>query len=525
MLRGELLVRPDEVFTITRSRPHGHVEAVKRMMERLEIDRLIASKRSRERDLVLAMIAAQLIHPSSKLATTRRWHTTSLAEEFGVADADEDALYGALDWLWARQHRIEGKLARRHFQEGCHVLYDVTSSYYEGRTCVLAQYGHDRDKKKGKQIIVYGVMTDADGRPTAVEVYPGDTGDPTTVADQVHKRCGRFGLKRVVLVGDRGTLTETQVTRLKSDSSVGWISALRSGAIAKLVEGGSLQLSLFDEQNLAEIASPDYPGERLVVCRNPLLAEERRRKREDLVAMTEGALRKISREVARRTKRPLDADEIGVKVGRVIHRYKVAKHFQVKIGKGELRWSRHEASIEKEAALDGIYVIRTSEPSDRMSAEAVVRSYKELSQVERLFRTLKGIDLRVRPIRHRTEDHVRAHIFLCVLAYFVEWHMRRALAPLLFEDEELEGNRKHRDPVAPAECSVSAKRKKTVRVTEEGHVVHSLETLFEELATICKYEYVMKSDPSGATLKSISERSFFQQRVFQLLEAYPVKVH
>jgi transposase len=522
VLRGEVLVSPDDVFTIVASNPHGHVEALQRMIKRLALDDLLASRGSRERDLVLAMIAAQILHGSSKLATTRLWHTTTLAKEFGVSDADEEDLYAALDWLGDRQARIEAKLARRHLGEGSRVLYDVTSTRYHGRTCVLAEFGKDRDGKKGKRVIIYGVMTDAAGRPVALEVYPGDTGDPTTVGDQVDKLCRRFGLERVVLVGDRGMLTDTQIHGLGRYPSLGWISALRAPAVAKLVDAGHLQLSLFDETNLAEITAPDYPGERLIVCRNPLLAEDRRRTREELLAMTAQRLEKIRHEVARRTKTLLGADAIGLKVGRVINAYKVAKHFQLEIGDSRFSWSRNEASIAKEAALDGFYVIRTSEPSGELSAEETVRSYKDLSRVERLFRTLKGIELRVRPIRHRREAHVRGHIFLCMLAYYVEWHLRSAWAPLLFHDEELVENRKHRDPVAPAQSSESAQKKKRTRVTGDGHVVHSFSTLLNELGKIAKNECQLSAYPAGSTITRVTEKTGLHARAFELLEAYPV---
>jgi hypothetical protein len=471
------------------------------------------------------MLVEQLIHPCSKLATTRMWQTTTLAEELSIGDADEDALYQALDWLLERQVRIEGKLARRHLGDGCLVLYDVTSSYYEGHTCSLVQYGHNRDKKKGKPIIVYGVMTDAVGCPVALEVYPGSTGDPTTVPDQVEKLRKRFGLTRVVLVGDRGMLTETQIGHLRECPGLGWISALRSPAIRSLVEGGTLQMSLFDRQNLAEVVSPEYPGERLVACLNPLLQEERRRKREELLGMTAASLERIRKEVARRTKRPLGKDEIGIKVGREINAFKVGKHFKLRIEDGSFAWERDEESIGREAALDGIYVIRTSEPPKRLSTEDVVRQYKSLARVEYLFRTLKGIDIRVRPIRHRTEAHVRAHIFLCMLAYYVEWHMRQALAPLLFDDEELNIDRRVRDPVAPAKPSASARKKKTERIGTDGHVVHSFETLLQALGTRCRNRCRMKSAPSGATIEQLTEPTPLQVRAAELLAAYPVSKH
>ncbi len=525
VLRGETLVSIEEVFAVERSLPHGHVEAVLGIVRKLGVEKMLSSRRCRERDLVLGMLVEQLIHPCSKLATTRMWHTTTLAEELSIGDADEDALYEALDWLLERQGRIERKLAKRHLSEGGLVLYDVSSSYYEGHTCPLVHYGHDRDKKKGKPIVVYGVMTDPVGRPVAVEVYPGNTGDPTTVPDQVEKLRQRFGLSRVVLVGDRGMLTQTQIKHLKAYPGVGWISALRSPAIRKLVESGALQMSLFDHQSLAEIVSPEYPGERLVACLNPLLRDERRRKREALLGMTAGALEKIAGQVARRTKKPFGKDEIGLKVGKIINRFKVGKHFQLRIEDSHLAWERDAAAIQREEALDGIYVIRTSESRKRLSAEDAVRQYKSLSRVERLFRTLKGIDLRVRPIRHRTEAHVRAHIFLCVLAYYVEWHMRHALAPLLFHDEELDADRKVRDPVAPARPSASARRKKAKRVREDGLPVHSFETLLRALATRCRNMCRMKSAPAGVTIEQLTEPTRLQAQAAELLAAYPVGEH
>ncbi len=525
VLRGETLVSIEEVFAVERSLPHGHVETVLGIVRKLGVEKMLSSRRCRERDLVLGMLVEQLIHPCSKLATTRMWHTTTLAEELSIGDADEDALYEALDWLLERQGRIEGKLAKRHLSEGGLVLYDVSSSYYEGHTCPLVQYGHNRDKKKGKPIVVYGVMTDPVGRPVAVDVYPGNTGDPTTVPDQVEKLRQRFGLSRVVLVGDRGMLTQTQIKHLKAYPGVGWISALRSPAIRKLVESGALQMSLFDHQSLAEIVSPEYPGERLVACLNPLLRDERRRKREALLGMTAAALEKIAGQVARRRKKPLGKDEIGLKVGKIINRFKVGKHFQLRIEDGHFAWERDEAAIQREEALDGIYVIRTSEPRKRLSAENAVRQYKSLSRVERLFRTLKGIDLRVRPIRHRTEAHVRAHIFLCVLAYYVEWHMRQALAPLLFDDEELETDRRVRDPVAPAKASKSARRKKAKRVGSDGLPVHSFETLLRALATRCRNMCRMKSAPAGVTIEQLTEPTPLQVRARELLAMYPVAEH
>ncbi len=513
VLRGETVVAPADAFAIERSLPHGHVKAVLGTIRKIGLDRVIAARRSRERDLVVAMIAERLLHGGSKLAGTRHWHATTLAAEMSVEDADADEVYAAMDWLLKRQSRIENKLARRHLAEGGQVLYDITSSYYEGRTCPLARFGHDRDGKKGKPIIVYGVLTDRDGRPVAVQVYEGNTGDSTTVPDQVTKLRERFNLTRVVLVGDRGMLTQTRIEDLKKYPGLGWISALRSGAIRELIERGQLQTSLFDERNLAEITSPEFPGERLVACYNPLLADKRARKRKELVSATEKGLARIEREVARRTKKPMTAADIGLKVGRVVNRHKVAKHFKLTIEDNRFEWARDrvasgslgkvtrrgEEKIEREKKLDGIYVIRTSERAGDLAAEDAVRSYKNLGRVEHAFRCLKGIDIRVRPIYHRIPPRVRSHIFVCMLAYYVEWHMRLRLAPLLFEDEELPADRRTRDPVAPAEPSVSARQKKAERVTAEGLTVHSFETLLPELGTLCRNKCRLKAVPSGET--------------------------
>jgi len=517
-LAGETFLPATEVFEIERSLPDGHVQAVVGTIRELGLEKMIGSKRCRQRDLVVAMIAERLLHPGSKLATTRSWQTTTLAEELAVEDADEDELYEALDWLLARQSRIEKKLARQHLSEGAVVLYDVSSSYYEGHCCPLAKFGHNRDKKKDRPIIVYGVLADADGRPVAVEVYEGNTADPTTVPDQVEKLRSRFELERVVLVGDRGMLTETQIGKLREHPGLGWVSALRARAIRELADSGALQLSLFDEQNLAEIHSPSYPGERLMACYNPLLAAERKRKREELLAATEKELTRIGKQVARRTKTPLTQDEIGLKVGAVVNRFQVGKHFALTIEDGRLGWSRRAAAIRRETELDGIYVIRTSEPErPSWSAADTVRRYKSLAQVERVFRTLKGIDLRVRPIFHRTADHVRAHIFLCLLAYYVEWHMRRKLAPLLFDDEQLRADRKRRDPVAPAKPSAVAQKKKRVRQTADGIPVHSFSTLLAELGTRCRNTCRASANRSGSTFPLLTAPTPLQTRAFQLL--------
>lgn len=522
LLRDETLISPEDLFETEEALPHGHVEAILGTIRKLGLDTILSAKRCRERDLVVGMITERLIHACSKLATTRHWHTTTLAEELSVQEASEDDLYAAMDWLLAHQGRIEKKLAQRHLTDGATVLYDVTSSYYEGRTCPWAKFGHDRDGQKGLPIIVYGVMTDDEGRPVAVEVYEGNTGDPSTVADQADKLRQKFGLSSVVLVGDRGMLTQTQIKELKKHPGLGWITALRSAAIRKLVDSGALQLSLFDEKNLAEIASPDFPGERLVVCYNPLLAADRCRKRQELLQATEQGLTQLSAQVARRTRTPMRQAEIGVKAGKILGRYKVAKHFALKIRDGGFEWARRQDAIRKESELDGIYVIRTSEPLQRRTAENTVRSYKSLSQVERMFRCLKGLDLLVRPIRHRTEDRVPAHIFLCMLAYYVEWHMRRALAPLLFEDEELEQDRKRRDPVLPAKPSESVKMKKRTHMTADGLTVHDFDSLLAELATRARVTYRMKSTEIDLRIKQQPNLTPLQKRASELLGLLPV---
>jgi transposase len=514
-LAGETLVSPAEAFRTIQSRPHGHVEAVLTTCRRLGLENLLASKPSRQRSLIVALIAQRILFPCSKLATTRYWHTTTLAEELGVADANRKELYAAMDWLLRRQHAIEQKLAQRHLAEGAVVLYDVSSSYYEGRTCPLACYGHNRDGKKGLPIIVYGLLTDAQGRPVALDVYPGNTADPATLPDQITKLRQRFALCRVVLVGDRGLLTQTQIETLRDYPGLGWISALRSEAIQELLERGRLQRSLFDKKDLAEIRSPDFPGERLIACYNPLLAERRQQKRQRLLEAT--GLGRVQAEVQRRTKKPLSAAAIGLKAGKVLGRYKMAKHFQLEIADGRFAWSRDEAAIRREEQLDGIYVIRTSERAKALPAAACVRTYKSLAHVEQAFRCLKGLDLRVRPIHHRVDPRVRAHLFLCLLAYYVEWQMRQALAPLLYADEELEQERQNRDPVKPAEPSDSARAKKKTHATESGLPVQSFGSLLAHLATRVRNTHQVVSDPSGATFQQLTEPDALQAEAFRLL--------
>ena len=522
LLRDEPLVSPQDLLTTQKTLPHGHVEALLLAVRKLGLDAVISSKRCRERDLVLAMIVQRLLDPCSKLATTRQWHSTTLAEELGVSEATEDELYQAMDWLLERQPRIENKLAARHLREGSLVLYDVSSSYYEGRHCPLAKYGHDRDGQKGLPIIVYGLMTDSEGRPVAVDVYPGNTGDPTTVVDQVNKLRERFQLSRVVLVGDRGMLTQPQIEKLKAHPQMGWITALTSVAIRGLLAEGALQLSLLDEKNLLEIQSAHYPGERLMVCYNPLLAEERKHKREELLQATEKALSRIVKEVERRKQTPLTATEIALKVGKVLGKYKMSKHFSHTIEHSKLSWSRRRETIEQEAKLDGIYVIRTSETTEQLSAADTVRGYKSLAQVERAFRSLKGLDLLIRPIRHRTEERVPAHIFLCMLAYYVEWHLRRVWASLLFEDEELTEQRQRRDPVLQARSSQSAQAKKLTHQTAQGLPVQSFTTLLANLASRARVTYSLQTDKSGPTFQQVPPPTPLQTRANELLNLLSV---
>lgn len=520
VLKGEQLLPADGVFRIRRSWPCGHVRAVLDMFAYLKLPSLLASQRCRERDLVLAMIAQRVLYPGSKLATTRLWNNSTLSQELQVADAEVEELYFALDWLLGRQQRIENKLAQRHLQNGDLVHYDVSSSSYTGATCVLARFGHNRDGRKDLPCIVYGVMTDDEGRPISVDVYPGNTGDPTTVSDQLNKLRTRFHLERVVVVGDRGMLTQTQIEILRKRPGVGWISALRTEGIRKLMDKGRLERSLFDEKNLAEISSPDFPGERLVACYNPLLAERRQRKRDALLAATEVKLQRIAREVGRRTKKPLKKDEIGVKVGRVLNKHKVGKHFRLTIDDNHLTWERKQPAIEQEAALDGIYVIRTSESSEQLTAADAVRGYKRLADVEQAFRSLKSLELLVRPIHHRLEQRVKAHIFVCLLAYYVQWHLKRAWSPLLFADEQLQQHRAERDPVASAKPTAHVQAKKAERRTEDGQELQSFRTLLNELGTQCQNVCEFGEESSTIEVIKLAEPTPFQTEAFRLLADY-----
>jgi transposase len=505
VLKGDSVVgNINQAFDIVRSRPHGHVAAVLGTLRRLKLDRLLASGPSRERDLCVALIAARLFSPGSKLATTRAFAVetaeSTLGELMGVDDADEDECYAAMDWLFARQSSIEKSLAKRHLSDGTLVLYDVTSTYFEGHSCPLAKLGHSRDGKKDKLQIVVGLLTNSEGCPVAVEVFEGNTGDPKTLASQIGKVRERFGLKHVVLVGDRGMITDARIREdFSKAEGLDWITSLRAPAIAALVESGSLRLSLFDQKDLAEISDPSYPRERLVVCKNPLLAEERARKRRELLAATERDLELVAKAVVR-TKRPLRGkDQIGLRVGKVLGHYKMAKHFKLTITDDSFCYERDENGIASEAALDGIYVVRTTVSAERLACEDVVRSYKRLSVVERAFRSLKTMDLHIRPIHHHKADRVRAHVLLCMLSYYVEWHMRRALAPLLFDDEDKPAGEALRSSVvAPAERSPAATQKANTKRTAEGGPVHSFATLIRDLATLVKNRVQPRTDGADA---------------------------
>jgi hypothetical protein len=504
-------------FRILRSLPHGHVKAVLGAIEHLGLDRLIASRRSAQRDVVVAMIAARVLFPRSKLDTVVHWRQCTLAQSLGIDQASEDDLYAALDWLLSRKEKIEQKLAARHLDDGSSVLYDLSSSYYTGHHCPLAKFGKDRDGNGRFPVIVYGVLADGKGRPVAVEIYAGNTHDATTVLQQVDKLRSRFGLQRAVLIGDRGSVTTTNIEAFKSFPGLGWIGALRSEGIRQLIDEGKIGASLFDQQNLCEIESDDYPGQRLVACFNPFMAEKRRRTRQELLAATERGLARLAAEVARRRKKPLSAGEIGVKAGRIVNRFKVAKHFDLTIEDGRFSWFRNQEGIEREEQLDGIYVVRTSEPADRLSAPDAVRQYKGLAQVEQAFRCLKTVDLRVRPIYLRTEDHVKAHIFLCVLSYYVEWHMRQALAELLYADDELEQLRPTRDPVAPAEPSASAVHKKRSHHTTAGLSVQPFATLLDHLATQSINTCCLAQALDGPSFEVETDPTPLQARAYHLL--------
>lgn len=481
-LRGETFAPANERLEIVASKAHGDVDAVMRAMRRLDFASLLGSRPCHEADLVMGMVAARIVAPDTKLATSRWWHTRTLAEDLDVTKADEDDLYAAMDWLLDRQDAIQRKLAARHLKPGSLVLYDLSSSYFEGKTCPLAALGHNRDGKKGKLQVNYGLLTDQRGCPVAVSIVKGNTGDSKTFLPQVRKLRDEFGLERMVLVGDRGMISNASIAELREEN-FGWITALKSGQIRTLVDSGELQLGLFDERNLFELSHPDFPGERLIACRNPELAKLRAHKRDALIAATKGELEKVRGMVARGKLK--GSATIGVRVGRAVNTYKVAKHFELQITDQSFDFSVRESQIIGEAGLDGVYVIRTGVAKRTMDSDDTVRNYKALSNVERAFRSFKTVDLKVRPIHHRLETRVRAHIFLCMLAYYVEWHMREAWRELLFADEE-QAAKATRDPVAPAQRSAAADKKARTRRLEDGTPTHSFRTLLDELATIVR---------------------------------------
>ena len=516
VLRGEVVRPVAQTFEIARSQPHGHVQAVALTMQRLGFASLLASKPSAERDLVMAMVASRIISPATKLATTRLWNSSTLAQEFGVSDASEDDLYAAMDWLLAAQDRIQKKLASRHLQQDSLVLYDLSSSYFEGTHCPLAKLGYSRDEKRGTLQVNYGLLTDDRGCPVAISVHDGNTSDSTTFMPQVTQLREQFGIERMVLVGDRGMISQKAIDEMSQDADLAWVTALRTASIRTLVEQKHLQLGLFDERNLLEISSPDFPGERLVACRNPELAKKRAHTRADLLLATEKNLEKIKARVE--AGKLLGKDKIGVAVGKVVNQYKVAKHFDLDITDTALSFTRNEANIATEAALDGLYVIRTSVKAQRMDADACVRTYKSLAQVERAFRSMKTMDLKVRPIHHHLEGRVRSHIFLCMLAYYVEWHMRQAWKELMFTDED-QAAKQVRDPVAPAKRSEAALKKVQTRTLEDGSPTHSFQTLLKELETIVRNTFTtQKSTQGAADFQITTTPNVLQNRALKLLD-------
>ncbi len=514
-LQGETFVPATQAFEITRSRAHGHVQAVETAMQRLGFASLIAAKPCHERDLVLAMVASRIVAPQTKLATTRWWHTTTLAEDFAVSDASESGLYAAMDWLLQRQGSIEKKLAVRHLSAGGLVLYDLSSSYFEGTTCPLAKRGYSRDGKHGMLQVNYGLLTDARGCPVAISVHEGNTSDSKTFMPEVQRLRANFGIERMVMVGDRGMISQKAIDQMHTADGIGWITALKSVSIRALIEQGQLQLGLFDERNLLELSSPDYPGERLMACRNPQLAKLRAQKREELLCATETSLEKIKTRVD--AAKLAGKDAIGVRVGKVVNQYKVAKHFELEIGEATFAFRRKTDSIAAEAALDGLYIIRTSVPAKEMAAADCVRNYKSLANVERAFRSLKTVDLKVRPIHHRLADRVRSHIFLCMLAYYVEWHMREAWRELMFADPDQEA-KATRDPVAPAVRSAGTLDKVARHALDDDSPAHSFATLMAELASVvrntCRTPQTAETAPTFDILTTPNTK---QQRALELL--------
>jgi transposase len=512
---------PHSSFEITRSLPHGNVLAVLQTARKLGLESLLASRRCRERDLIVALVVARILSPRSKLSTNAALRAETakhtLAEELEIGDVDVHQLYAAMDWLVERQTRIENKLAKKHLKDGQLVLFDVSSSYYTGHESPLIRYGYSRDHRRDCPQIVYGLLCDSEGRPIAIEVFPGNTADPPTFTQIVVRVRRRFGINRIVFVGDRGMITSARINEdLRDVEGLDWISALRTEGIRKLREAGAIQMSLFDKQDLAEVTSEDFPNERLVVCRNPALAAERARKREELLRATEAKLEPI-RLATLRARNPLRGEHaIGVRVGKVIDKYKMAKHFQVTITNQSFSYRRNEEQIQAEAALDGIYVVRSSVDTEQMNAEQVVETYKSLAKVERAFRCLKTVDLSLRPIYHRNEDRIRSHVFICMLAYYVEWHMREQLRPVLFEDDDrLSAANSRPSIVAPAQRSDSAKRTDGTRRTDDGYPVQSFQDVLKDLGTLCRNR--IRIGEYDAEYDKITIPTSYQQHVLGLL--------
>jgi hypothetical protein len=519
-LAGETLVAAEDAFAIERSLPHGHVAAVLGSARRLGLERLLGRERSRERDLCLAMICQRLLRPGSKLSATRQFGLSTLGEQLGVEGAGEAELLAAMDWLLPRQERVEAALARRYLSEGGFVLYDLSASYLEGRKCPLAALGYPRDGKRGKLQIQYGLTCSPEGRPVAIEVFDGKIHDDKTLPSALERIKQRFGIERVVVCGDRGMVTEANIASLRAHG-FDWITALKAPQVRALVEEGALQLSLFDETNLAEIASERYRGERLVVCRNPHVARERARKREALLSGTETELAKVKSSVdnPRGRLHGKPAGLIGERVGRVVNRYKVAKHFRLTIADGRFAYARNQMAISQEAALDGFYVLRTSVGADALTPQAVVRAYKLLAHAERAFRAMKSPELEIRPLHHRLEERVRAHVFLCMLAYAVRFELEQRLAPLLFKDDSPLAPA---DPVAPAQRSAAAKGKAASKRSDDGLPVSSFRDLLDALATLCRNRIRLRG--SQASFDQLTEQNKLQQRAYQLLELNPNRV-
>jgi hypothetical protein len=512
MLAGRVLVDLDEQFEIERSLPHGHVAAALSVLRELDLERVLSRQRGRERDLVVAMICQLVIAPASKLSMTRRFSQTTLAEELALGEVTEAELLAAMDWLLDRQERIEKTLARRHLTDGGFVLYDLSSSYVEGRCCSLAALGHNRDGKKGKPQVNWGLVCSPEGRPVSVQVHPGNTADPATLPGVLDTIRARFGIERVIVVGDRAMITDAHARTL-TELGAGFVSALKTAQIRKLISAGDLQLSLFDERNLAEISTPEFPGERLVVCRNPQLAAERARKREDLLQATERELDKVGQMVSgpRGSLRKATAGKIGERVGRVSNKYKVAKHFELQITDGSFSYQRKTEQIEAEAALDGIYVLRTTCPADQLTSQAVVRVYKQLKLAERAYRTIKHA-LDVRPIRHHLQQRVQAHFFLFLLTYYLLFELQARLAPMLFTDDT---PLTPTDPVAPAQRSPAATAKAGSARTADGLPAYSLPDLIAELATICRNQ--LRIAESHHSFARLTNRNPVQAKALELL--------